>query len=58
MLSMISPAAIPAPPLFFGVDPVLVGIITILLLILFAVFLFVRKTLLNFSEGVRDGKRR
>lgn len=50
--------AITAFPLFFGVDPVLVGIITVLLLIVFALFLFIRKTLLSFSEGVRDGKRR
>ncbi len=58
MLPMIPPATDPVLPLFFGVDPVLVGIITILLLILFAVFLFVRKTLLSFSKGVRDGKKR
>ncbi len=51
-------AAPAAFPLFFEVDPVLVGIITVLLLIVFALFLFVRKTLLSFSEGIRDGKRR
>ena len=45
-------------PLFLGVDPVLVGIITVLLLIVFAFFLFLRKMLLSFSKGVRDGKRR
>lgn len=45
-------------PLFLGVDPVLVGIIAVLLLIVFGLYLFVRKTLLNFSKGVRDGKRR
>lgn len=58
MSSMSSSAAVPVVPLFFGVDPVLVGIITILLLVLFGIFLFIRKTLLSFSEGVRDGKRR
>jgi ABC-type sulfate transport system permease subunit len=42
----------------FGVDPVLVGMITVLLLIVFALFLFIRKTLLNLSEGIREGKRR
>lgn len=42
----------------FGVDPVLVGMITILLLIVFALFLFIRKTLLNLSEGIREGRRR
>lgn len=47
-----------ALPLFFGVDPVLVGIITVLLLIVFALFLFVRKILLSFSEGMREGKRK
>lgn len=51
-------AIMAAFPLFFGVDPVLVGIITVLLLIVFALFLFIRKTLLSFSEGVRKGKRR
>ena len=50
----------PATPLVFGVDvdPVLVGIIAVLLLLVFAVFLFIRKTLLSLSEGIRDGKRR
>ncbi|MFO7927397.1 MAG: hypothetical protein ACQET5_02830 [Halobacteriota archaeon] len=45
-------------PLFLGVDPVLVGIILVLLLIVFAIFLFIRRTLLSFSEGMRDGRRR
>ena len=48
---------VPASP-FFGVDPVLVGIILVLLLVVFALFLFVRKTLVNFSEGMRDGRRK
>mgnify|MGYP000497578845 CR=1 FL=1 len=43
---------------FFGVDPVLVGIILVLLLVVFALFLFVRKTLVSFSEGMRDGRRK
>ncbi len=61
MLPVIPPAldtTVAASPLFLGVDPVLVGIITVLLLIVFAFFLFLRKTLLSFSEGVREGKRR
>ena len=50
----------PTAPLVFGieVDPVLVGIIAVLLFIVFAVFLFIRKTLLSLSKGIRDGKRR
>jgi hypothetical protein len=51
-------AADAASSLFLGVDPVLVGIITVLLLIVFALFLFIRKTLLNLSEGIREGKQR
>jgi hypothetical protein len=50
-------AGVPASP-FFGVDPVLVGIILVLLLVVFALFLFVRKTLVSFSEGMRDGRRK
>jgi hypothetical protein len=48
---------VPASP-FFGVDPVLVGIILVLLLVVFALFLFVRKTLVSFSEGMRNGRRK
>lgn len=62
LLSLVAASAlssVPAVPAqFFGVDPVLVGIITILLLVVFALFLFVRKTLLSFSKGMRDGKDR
>ena len=39
------------------IDPVLVGMITILLLIVFAFFLLIRRTLLSFSEGMREGRR-
>lgn len=39
------------------IDPVLVGIITVLLLIVFGFFLFIRRTLLSFSEGMREGRR-
>jgi len=44
--------------LFFGVDPVLVGIILVLLLVVFALFLFIRKTIVSFSEGMRDSRRK
>ena len=39
------------------VDPVLVGIIAVLLLIVFAFFLLIRRTLLSFSEGIREGRK-
>ncbi|WP_178915355.1 hypothetical protein [Natronomonas gomsonensis] len=39
------------------VDPVLVGIILVLLLIVFAFFLLIRRTLLSFSEGMREGRK-
>ncbi|WP_181691399.1 hypothetical protein [Natronomonas sp. LN261] len=44
--------------LFFGVDPVLVGIILVLLLVVFALFLFIRKTIVSFSEGMRESRRK
>lgn len=47
----------PTAPLFVEVDPVLVAIIAILLLIVFAFFLLIRRTLLSFSEGVRRGQQ-
>jgi hypothetical protein len=43
--------------LVLGIDPVLVGIVVVLLLLVFALFLFLRKTLLSFSEGMRKGRR-
>lgn len=57
MLPAIPPSAVPAAPLFLGIDPVLVGIVVVLLLLVFALFLFLRKTLLSFSEGMRKGRR-
>lgn len=45
-------------PLFVDVDPVLVVMIVFLLLMIFGVYLFIRKTLLNFSEGMRKGRNR
>lgn len=40
------------------VDPVLVVLIVLMLLFIFAVYLMLRRTLLAFSEGMREGKRR
>lgn len=41
-----------------SVDPVLVAIIAGILLFVLAVYLMLRRTLLAFSEGMRDGNRR
>ena len=40
-----------------NVDPVLVGMIVLLLLVVFAFFLMIRRTLLSFTEGLRQGRR-
>lgn len=40
------------------VDPVLVVLIVLMLLFILAVYLMLRRTLLAFSEGMREGKRR
>lgn len=40
------------------VDPVLVGIVLVLLLIVFFVFLFIRRTVTGFTEGLRQGRNR
>lgn len=45
------------PLQFPGVDPVLVGIIAILLAIIFAFFLLIRRTIKSFTEGMREGRR-
>jgi hypothetical protein len=49
-------AALPAS-LHGDVDPVLVGMIVLLLLVVFAFFLMIRRTLLSFTEGLRQGRR-
>ena len=49
-------AALPAS-LHGDVDPVLVGMIVILLLVVFAFFLMIRRTLLSFTEGLRQGRQ-
>ena len=51
-------AALAAPPLVTDVDPVLVGIIAVLLLIVFMFFLLIRRTVKSFTEGMREGRRR
>ncbi len=54
---LVGAAATAAQSLPGDVDPVLVGIIAVLLLIVFAFFLLIRRTLLSFSEGIREGRR-
>jgi hypothetical protein len=41
-----------------NVDPALVAIIAVLLLVVLAIYLFVRRTLLAFTDGLREGSRR
>ncbi|WP_255151753.1 hypothetical protein [Halorarius halobius] len=41
-----------------SVDPVLVVLISGILLFVLAVYLMLRRTLLAFSEGMREGNRR
>lgn len=57
MFRSLAGAAPAAQSLPGDVDPVLVGIIAVLLLIVFAFFLLIRRTLLSFSEGIREGRR-
>ncbi|WP_276260243.1 hypothetical protein [Haloglomus litoreum] len=40
------------------VDPVLVGIVAVLLFIVFALFLLFRRTVKGFTDGLREGQRR
>ena len=54
----VSAAALPPAQMPGDVDPVLVGIITVLLLIVFMFFLLVRRTLKSFTEGMREGRKR
>ncbi|WEL18631.1 Uncharacterized protein SVXHr_2483 [Halorhabdus sp. SVX81] len=39
------------------VDPVLVGIVVVVLAFVFFVYLFVRRIATGFSQGMREGKR-
>jgi hypothetical protein len=40
------------------VDPVLVGIIAFILLVILVIFLMIRRTLTAFTEGLREGNQR
>ena len=40
------------------VDPVLVGIVAVLLLFVFFLFLFLRRTMKGFREGMQEGRGR
>ena len=40
------------------VDPVLVGLVLFLLLVVFFVFLFIRRIVTGFTEGLREGRER
>lgn len=44
--------------LALDVDPVLVGIVVVMLAFVFFVFLFLRKTFTGFKEGMEEGKGR
>jgi flagellar biogenesis protein FliO len=57
MLSTLSVADALAASLHGDVDPVLVGMIVLLLLVVFAFFLMIRRTLLSFTEGLRRGRQ-
>lgn len=39
-----------------GIDPVLVGIVVVMLLFVFFVYLFLRRTLTGFREGLNQGR--
>ncbi|MEF8790739.1 MAG: hypothetical protein V5A61_11500 [Haloarculaceae archaeon] len=45
-------------PLGLDVDPVLVGLVLFLLLIVFFVFLFLRRIVTGFTDGLREGRQR
>jgi hypothetical protein len=38
-------------------DPVLVGIVVVLLVFVFAMYLFLRRIVTGFKEGMQDGQR-
>lgn len=40
-----------------GIDPVLVGFVVVMLLFVFGIYLFVRRTLLSLREGYERGKQ-
>ncbi|WP_197428397.1 hypothetical protein [Halapricum sp. CBA1109] len=44
------------PLLLSDLDPVLVGIVVVMLAFVFFVYLFIRRTLSGFKEGVNQGR--
>jgi hypothetical protein len=46
----------PLPLLLSDLDPVLVGIVVVMLAFVFFVYLFIRRTLSGFKEGVNQGR--
>lgn len=42
---------------FVTANPVLVGLTTLMVLFVFAVYLFLRRTLVSFQEGLDRGRR-
>lgn len=40
------------------VDPVLVGLITVILLFILFVYLMIRRTVTAFTDGMREGSKR
>jgi len=40
------------------VDPILVGIVVVMLIVVFAVYLFLRRIATGFKEGVRQSRGR
>ncbi|MGQ5515507.1 DUF7859 family protein [Halococcus saccharolyticus] len=41
----------------FGIDPVLLGLLAMILLVVFAAYLLLRRTATAFREGSRRGRR-
>jgi len=37
-------------------DPVLIGLVAVMVLFILAVYLFFRRTVMSFSEGLREGR--
>jgi hypothetical protein len=56
LLAAVDSLLVGGPLALGGVDATLVGIIVVLLLIVFGLFLFIRRILLSFTEGLRKGR--
>lgn len=39
-----------------GIDPVLIGIVVVMLLFVFFIYLFLRRTVTGFREGMNQGR--